>query len=71
MSYYSIEINYSLNNLSMIDKHLKIEKSTTEIRQIAKETNGIFCAFDFDIALTHDGPNSIGGNYNWKYKNLL
>ncbi len=36
-----------------------------EIRQIAKETNGDF--FAFDIAFSTSGSEAIGVNYNWIY----
>ncbi len=67
---YSIEINYPLEGLSENEKENKKTDVDKEIRQIAKETNGDFFAFDIDIAFSTSGSEAIGVNYNWIYKNI-
>ncbi len=67
---YSIEINYPLEGLSKNEKANKKTDVDKEIRQIAKETNGDFFAFDVDITFSSTGSEEIGVNYNWIYKNI-
>lgn len=68
MSYYSVEINYSLDGLSENEKNIKADKVGIEINQIAKETNGEFFAFDSDFGFSSSGMELLGVNYNWQYK---
>jgi hypothetical protein len=67
MSYYSVEINYSLADLNEKEKNFKADQVDMEINQIAQETDGEFFAFDSDFGLSNYEMVLLGVNYNWRY----
>ncbi len=69
MSFYSIEVNYPLDGLTVGKKEETMTRIEKEIKQIANETNGEFSAFDTDVTFGGSGPELLGVNYNWEFTN--
>ena len=65
---YSIEVNYSYDGLTDIEKDVKSAEIKLEISKIAKDNNGEISGFDEDIGFGPKGLIKKGINYNWEFK---